>query len=389
MIFNIALKNFLRQGMRAFLNVMVTAFTMVAVVFNISLYNGFLDQAIRNMVVTDVAGGHYRVPEFDLLSPTEWEDQTFTAPQQLSSLSPSEKAEILVLQGQIFPNRRLFPVQLRGVEMSQTLLDLPFKKLAEWKAPVNDVIPIIIGRQMAEKSHLELGDSVVMKWRDRFGAVDALDVQVVDVVPLINARLDNGVVWLRLDHLRQITHRENEVSWVAVKHSHGDIQDLKFLPPEILIKDILDMIRNDRRFATIIWIILIFLAGISVFNTQYLNVFKRQREIGTLMAFGMPPGRIIRLFTLEGSLAALSAVGVALIFGTIIFTWFQSVGLDVSHLTETNIPVRENIFLKIDPVEVVLSGAIIVAIMIVVSWSPVRKISKLDVTQALRGRAIT
>ena len=78
-----------------------------------------------------------------------------------------------------------------------------------------------------------------------------------------------------------------------------------------------------------------------------------------------------------------------MVLGTIIFTWFQSVGLDVSHLSETNIPIRENIFLKIDPVEVILSAVIIVAIMIFVAWAPVRKISMLDATQALRGRAIT
>ena len=388
MIFQMALKNFLRQGMRAFLNVLVTALTMVAVVFNISLYNGFLDQAIRNMVSTDVAGGHYRTPEFDLLSPTEWEDQTFKPPGILSSLPPSDKAEVLLLQGQIFPNRRLFPVQLRGMEMQQTLLDLPFDRLREWQSPVDDILPIIIGKQMAAKSHLKMGDYIVMRWRDRFGAVDALDAQVVDVVPMINVRLDEGVVWMRLDHLRKITHREQEVSWVAVKQSQGAIANTEFQTPEILLKDILDMIKNDRRFAVIIWIILIFLAGISVFNTQYLNIFKRQREIGTLMAFGMPPARIVRLFTVEGSLAAISAVGVALVLGTLIFTWFQSVGLDVSHLSETNIPIRENIFLKIDPVEVILSAVIIVAIMIFVAWAPVRKISMLDATQALRGRAI-
>ena len=388
MIFQMALKNFLRQGMRALLNVLVTALTMVAVVFNISLYNGFLDQAIRNMVSTDVAGGHYRTPEFDLLSPTEWEDQTFKPPGILSSLPPSDKAEVLLLQGQIFPNRRLFPVQLRGMEMQQTLLDLPFDRLREWQSPVEDILPIIIGKQMAAKSHLKMGDYIVMRWRDRFGAVDSLDAQVVDVVPMINVRLDEGVVWMRLDHLRKITHREQEVSWVAVKQFQGAIANTEFQPPEILLKDILDMIKNDRRFAVIIWIILIFLAGISVFNTQYLNIFKRQREIGTLMAFGMPPARIVRLFTVEGSLAAISAVGVALVLGTLIFTWFQSVGLDVSHLSETNIPIRENIFLKIDPVEVILSAVIIVAIMIFVAWAPVRKISMLDATQALRGRAI-
>ena len=389
MIFQMALKNFLRQGMRAFLNVLVTALTMVAVVFNLSLYNGFLDQAIHNMVTTDVAGGHYRTPEFDLLSPTEWEDQTFKPPGILSSLPPSDKAEVLLLQGQIFPNRRLFPVQLRGMDMQQTLLDLPFDKLEKWNAPIDDIIPIIIGKQMAARSHLKLGDNVVMRWRDKFGAVDALDAQVVDVVPMINVRLDQGMVWLRLDHLRKITHREEEVSWVAVKQFQGAIANTEFQPPEFLLKDILDMIKNDRRFATIVWIILIFLAGISVFNTQFLNIFKRQREIGTLMAFGMPPSRIVRLFTVEGSLAAFSAVGVALIFGTIIFTWFQSVGLDISHLAESNIPVRENIFLKIVPMEVVLSAVIIVSIMIIVAWIPVRRISKLDVTQALRGRAIT
>ena len=389
MIFQIALKNFLRQGMRSFLNVLVTALAMVAVVFNLSLYNGFQDQAVRNIVLTDVAGGHYRMPDFDILAPMEWEDQTFQTPDALSGLPSSDKAEVLVLQGQIFPNRRLFPVQLRGIEIQQTLLDLPLNKLAEWQAPVDDVIPIIIGKQMAGKSHLHIGDGVVLRWRDRFGAVDALDARVVDVVPLINPRIDQGVVWMRLDHLRLITQRAGEVTWVAVKEFQGTVASTEFQVPEILLKDILSLIEQDRKYAVIIWVILIFLAGISVFNTQFLSIFKRQHEIGTLMAFGMAPNRVVRLFTLEGSLAALAAVVVALTLGTIIFAWFQSVGLDVSHLAESQIPIRENIFLKIKPFEVILSVAIIVAIMILVAWVPVRKISRVNPTQALRGRAIT
>lgn len=389
MIFQIALKNFLRQGMRSFLNVVVTALAMVAVVFNLSLYNGFQDQAVRNMVATDVAGGHYRHSGFDLLSPMEWEDQTFQTPGVLTSLPATDKTEVLVLQGQIFPNRRLFPVQLRGLEMGQSLLDLPFQKLEEWTIPVEEIIPIIIGKQMAGKSHLHIGDTVVLRWRDRFGAVDALDARVVDVVPLINPRIDEGVVWMRLDHLRQLTHREGEVSWVAVKQFQGEVGNTEYVPPNELLKDILNLIEQDRKYAIIIWVILIFLAGISVFNTQYLNIFKRQREIGTLMAFGMAPSRIVRLFTVEGSLAAFSAVGVALVLGSIIFAWFQSVGLDVSHLAESQIPIRENIFLKIDPIEVAVSLLVISAIMIVVAWAPVRKISRVEATQALRGRAIT
>ena len=156
-----------------------------------------------------------------------------------------------------------------------------------------------------------------------------------------------------------------------------------------LIADILNLIENDRKYAKIFWVILIFLAGIGVFNTQILNVFKRQKEIGTLMALGMTAAQVVGLFTLEGSMAALLSVVVALILGTILFAWFQSVGLDITHLAESTIPVHENILLDIHSGEVISTMIIIVCVMVLVSWLPVRKITRLDPTLALRGRAIT
>lgn len=389
MILGIAWKNFIRQGMRATLNVLITGLTMVAVVFNISLYNGFQKQASRNMVRTDVAGGHYRAPGFDILTPTQWEDQTLFVPADLKRLPRSEKAEVLIQQGQIFPRRRLFPVQLRGIEAEQTLIDLPLNELIAQDPEVDDTVPVILGSKMAKKAHLKKGDTVVMKWRDKFGVVDARDIRVVDVIPIVNPRIDDGILWLRLDHLRQLTLRPDEVTWVAVKEYRGPMPGAEYQSREQLLEDILNLIKQDRRYAKILWMILIFLAGIGVFNTQLLNIFKRQKEIGTLMAMGMTPRQLVTLFTLEGSLAALLSVFAALILGGIIFTWFQSVGLDISHLSESSIPVHENIVLDIKPLEVVVSCASIVAIMVFVSWIPVRKITRLDPTLALRGRGIT
>lgn len=390
MILRIAWKNFYRQGTRAILNVIITGLTMVAVVFNISLYNGFQAQATRNMVRTDVGGGHYRLPGFDILTPTEWEDRTFQMPVALKGADPADSAEVLVQQGQIFPRRRLYPVQLRGMDMRQTLIDVPLDRLRAWdeKSP-GDQLPAILGTKMAERAKLGTGDTVVLKWRDRLGVVDARDLLIVDVVPIINPRIDEGVVWLRLDHLREITRRAGEVSWVAVSGPRGPVPGVEFQSPEMLMEDILHIIETDRRYAKIFWAILIFLAGIGVFNTQILNVFRRQKEIGTLMAMGMTPRQIVALFTLEGSLAAFLSVFAALVLGTAIFSWFQSVGLDVSHLSESSIPVRERVLLKIRPHEVVQTGLAIVAIMVLVSWLPVRRISRLDPTLALRGRGIT
>ena len=389
MNWDIANKNFYRQGLRAFLNVLVTALSIIALIFMLSLLNGFQAQATRNLVSTDVGGGHYRVPGLDILTPTEWEDFTMTVPQELGSLPKTDKAEVLVQQGQLYPNRRLFPVQLRGIEMDQSLLSLPLAGLKSYDDKPREVIPAVVGVKMARKAHLKKGDTVVLKWRDKGGAVDARDVLIVDVGDIINPRVDDGVVWLRLDHLRVMTDRDNEVSWVAVREFLGPVQGFEFHGIELLMSDLLALLRQDRINSKILWGILMVLVCTSVFNTQILNIFKRQKEIGTLMALGMEPERIVRIFTLEGVLAALWAMVLAVFLGVPFFIWFQGVGFDVSHLSEASFPIRETIYPDYQPREILVSVSIVLALIIAAAWAPVKKIIRLDPTLALRGRAIT
>ena len=389
MNWGIANKNFYRQGLRAFLNVLVTALSIVALIFMLSLLNGFQAQATRNLVSTDVGGGHYRVPGFDILTPTKWEDLTMPVPEVLDGLLVRDKAEVLVQQGQLYPNRRLYPVQLRGIAMDQSLLNLPLAGLKSFEDKPGEVIPAVVGVKMARKAHLEKGDTVVLKWRDKGGAVDARDVLIVDVGDIVNPRIDDGVVWLRLDHLRSMTGREGEVSWVAVREYLGQVQGFEFQGIEMLMADLLAMLRQDRINSKILWGILMVLVCTSVFNTQILNIFKRQKEIGTLMALGMEPQWIVRIFTLEGVIAALWALGLAVVLGVPFFIWFQGVGFDVTHLSEASFPVRETVYPDYQPREILVSVFIVMSLIIVSAWVPVKKITSLDPTLALRGRAIT
>ncbi|MBC8287571.1 MAG: FtsX-like permease family protein [Nitrospinae bacterium] len=389
MNWDIANKNFYRQGLRAFLNVLVTALSIIALIFMLSLLNGFQAQATRNLVTTDVGGGHYRVPGFDILTPTEWEDFTMTVPQVLGNLPATDKAEVLVQQGQLYPNRRLFPVQLRGIEMGQSLLALPLAGLKSYDVKPGDMIPAVVGVKMAHKAHLKKGDTVVLKWRDKGGAVDARDILIVDVGDIINPRVDDGVIWLRLDHLRSMTDREREVSWVAVREFLGTVPGFEFHGIDLLMSDLLALLRQDRINSKILWGILMVLVCTSVFNTQILNIFKRQKEIGTLMALGMEPGRLVKIFTLEGVLAALWALVLAGVLGVPFFIWFQGVGFDVSHLSEASFPIRETIYPDYQPREILISVSIVLVLMVAAAWVPVKKIIRLDPTLALRGRAIT
>ncbi|MBT3923331.1 MAG: ABC transporter permease [Nitrospina sp.] len=389
MNWGIAAKNFYRQGLRAFLNVLVAALSIIALVFMLSLLNGFQAQATRNLVSTDVGGGHYRAPGFDILTPTEWEDFTISVSEALKGLPDRDKAEVLIQQGQLYPNRRLYPVQLRGIAMDQSLLQLPLAGLKSFENKIGEMIPVVVGVKMARKAHLKKGDTVVLKWRDKGGAVDARDVLIVDVGDIINPRIDDGVVWLRLDHLQAMTDREGEVSWVAVRKYLGSLEGFEFHGIELLMADLLALLRQDRINSKILWGILMVLVCTSVFNTQILNIFKRQKEIGTLMALGMEPQRVVRIFTLEGVLAALWALIIAVVLGVPFFIWFQGVGFDVSHLSEASFPIRETIYPDYQLREILVSVFIVLALIIVSAWLPVKKITRLDPTLALRGRAIT
>ena len=389
MNWDIARKNFYRQGMRAFLNVLVTALSIIALIFMLSLLNGFQAQSTRNLVKTDIGGGHYRVPGFDILAPTEWEDHTLKVPGKLLQLPTTDKVEVLVQQGQLYPNRRLYPVQIRGISMDQTLLSLPLDNLKKFDQKIEDVIPAVVGVKIARKAHLKKGDMLTLKWRDKSGAVDAMDILIVDVGDMINPRIDDGVVWLRLDHLRLMTDRDNEVSWVAVRNYIGAVDSFDFQPVEHLMADLLALFNQDRRNSKILWSILMILVCTSVFNTQVLNIFKRQKEIGTLMALGMDSHRIVRIFTLEGTLAAIWALLIAAVLGIPFFIWYQGVGFDVTHLSEATFPVRETIYPDYQTLEIFYSLAIVFVLMVLAAWLPVRKITRLDPTLALRGRAIT
>ena len=388
MNWDIAKKNFFRQGLRASLNILVTALSIIALIFMLSLLNGFQAQATRNVVNTDVGGGHYIAPGFDILSPTEWEDHTVKVPNSLLLLKDRDKAEVLVQQGQLYPNRRLYPVQIRGISMDQSLLKLPLDNLKTFPNTIEDLIPAVVGAKMAKKAHLKKGDTLMLKWRDKSGAVDAKDILIVDVGDMLNPRVDDGVVWLRLDHLRFLTDREGEVSWVAVRNYVGPVFGFDYQSVELLMADLLALWRQDRTNSKILWAILMILVCISVFNTQVLNIFKRQKEIGTLMALGMESKRIVHIFTLEGGLAAIWALFVTALLGLPFFIWFQGVGFDVSHLSESTLPIRETIYPDYRPMEIIYSLVIVFLLIVTSAWLPVKKITRLDPTMALRGRAI-
>ena len=390
MLFKIAFKNLLGARLRTFLNVFVTSISFFMIIFMTGMYDGMRQHAKQVTIDTEIAGGAYWHPMYDPMDPIIFEDSHSILPQGIDALVKRKKAvPILVSQAAIYPNGRIMPVIMKGIDPNQNILNMPTKILGE-SMDVN--IPVLIGKGMANIIKLNVGDTFTIRWLDSGGTYDADEGTIVKIMDTENFKLDMGHIWIPIEKAQRMLVMENEVTYVAYEkglekiHSSGDWihRDVDYL-----IQDIEAAIEADKPGNQIMFAILLSLAAMGIFNAQVLSIFKRGKEIGTLMALGMTRSKVVRLFTIEGGInAVLASALTAFPFG-IIFWWTAKHGIPMPmDYTEMGFMIAKQL-MPIYSLGLIITTTILVfTIVIIVSYLPSRRIAKMKPTDALRGKNV-
>ena len=390
MLFKIAFKNLLGARLRTFLNVFVTSISFFMIIFMTGMYDGMRKHAKQVTIDTEIAGGAYWHPMYDPMDPIIFEDSHSILPQEIDALVKRKKAvPILVSQAAIYPNGRIMPVIMKGIDPNQNILNMPTKILGE-SMDVN--IPVLIGKGMANIIKLDVGDTFTIRWLDSGGTYDADEGTIVKIMDTENFKLDMGHIWIPIEKAQKMLVMENEVTYVAYEkglekiHSPGDWihRDVDYL-----IQDIEAAIEADKPGNQIMFAILLSLAAMGIFNAQVLSIFKRGKEIGTLMALGMTRSKVVRLFTIEGGInAVLASALTAFPFG-IIFWWTAKHGIPMPmDYTEMGFMIAKQL-IPIYSLGLIITTTILVfTIVIIVSYIPSRRIAEMKPTDALRGKNV-
>ena len=390
MLFKIAIKNLLGARLRTILNVFVTSFSFFIILLMSGMYDGMLQHAKNVTIDTEIAGGAYWNPNYDPLDPMSFEDAHSIIPNEIKSLVDQQKAfPVLVSQVSIYPGGRIMPAILKGIPPNQNIVKMPTQSLNGFN---DGTIPVLIGKGMAQNTKLNVGDSFTIRWLDINSTYDADEGTVVYIMDTENFKLDMGHIWIPLDIAQSMLEMEDQATYVtyekglSVVNNKGDwtIRDVDYL-----VQDMEAIIEADKPGAQIMFMILLALAAMGIFNAQVLSIFKRGREIGTLMALGMTRLRVVALFTLEGGLnAILSAVATLIIFGPILW-YFGTSGIPLPiDYTEMGLIMAKRL-IPVYSIGLILSTMILVSIIVlIVSYMPSRKISNMNPTDALRGKAI-
>jgi len=383
----LAFRNLLGAGIRTWLNVAVLSIAFFAIVFMQGLYIGMNEQATDALVDTYYGGGQYWQENYDPYDPFALEDSHGKIPDDLQKLIADEKATpLLLVQATSFPGGRIVPATLQGIAPNQNILSIPSNELSVQ----SDAIPAVIGTRMAKSARLAAGDFLTIRWRDANGTYDATDVQIVHIMRTTVSVIDAGKVWIPLETLQEIADMPNEATIVVTKE--GFSQNIQaagwsFKDHDFLLADIQALVQQKTVGASILYVLLLFLGMLAIFDTQVLSIFRRQKEIGTLVALGMTRSKVIRLFTLEGALHGLLAAIVGFIWGSPLLWLMAKNGWPMPEYGDDfGMALGEAIY-PIYTGGLILGTTILVLITVtIVSFLPTRRIAKLKPTDALRGK---
>ncbi len=387
LLFKLAIKNLTGAGLRTWLNVIVLSFSFLIIIWHKGLLNGWDRQARNDMVNWETGTGQFWQSSYDPFDPFSLTDAHSKIPSVFDTLiTKGEIAPVLITQGTIYPGGRIQSILIKGISSDQRVLKLP----GELFLKSNDDLPVLLGSKMARDNGLKTGDVTTIRWRDVHGTFDANEMKVIGIFDTNVPSVDAGQIWVPLDRLQKMMGMPGEATILVCGNfdTNGRTPEgWKFRSSEELLKTVTDIIKMKSVGGIVLYIILMSLAMLAIFDTQVLSIFRRQKEIGTYIALGMTRSQVVGLFTLEGSLNSVLAALLAAVYGIPLLALQATKGMSFAGTAKSyGLVVADKIF----PVySLGLVATTIILIMLtttIVSYLPSRRIAKMKPTEALRGK---
>jgi len=390
LLLKLAIRNITHAGLRTWLNVIVLSFVFVSIVLTEGIYDGMSEQIRDSEIDSNVGGGQFWQKSYDPFDPFSLEMSHSEIPADLKNEILSGNATaVLIVSASIFPINQVQSVQLKGIDPDQITVNLPSSFLKNHID--SNSIPGFIGSRMAKSSGLQAGDYVSARWRNVKGTFDAGDIKIIKVIDIVAPLSDRDQIWVPLERLRDMMQAPEQATIIIVEKDktniHSNSRDWIFKDQDFLLRDLNENISRKKIYSTFLYFILIGIALLAVFDTQVLSIFKRRKEIGTLMALGMTKWSVIILFAIEGCLTGILAFIVGSLYGVPILYFLAKKGIVLPQMIlQSQFALGLTLYPKYGLRIYVVTGLILFISVIIISFLPTRRITKLKPTDALKGK---
>ncbi len=401
----IAARNLVRNPRRTAIMVAGAALGIVGYVFILAFFDGFFERTIENS--TRYITGHVQIerpgfrrelaPEMALEEPAALLAEVRAMPgvaaaaprvQVQALASTSAKSEGILLVG-------IEPLAERQV----TFIDRTIVQ-GQPLAPGADR-EIMIGRKLAERLRLRLGEKMVVMAQAENGELGTAAYRVSGIFATESASFDGAYAFVTLAAAQSLLALDSRVSTINVRlddraHTAAAVEALRarfekrglgFAPWQELLPQLEDMVKYLRVVSSILLAVLLLVVATAIMNTVFMAVTERTRELGVMMALGASPGAVLRMVVYETVvlllLAALAGYGA----GVALVVYLGQAGMDLSRFFEgySTIPGLTGIvYPQLVGASIVPPGIVLIVVGVLVSLYPAAKAARLDPSRAIR-----
>ena len=400
----IATRNILRNPRRTAITAGGAAFAILAYVFMFAYFDGFGEQTIDT--ATRYLTGHLQIeragfrtdlaPELALGRPDELLARLWSTPhvagaaprmQAQAIASSAAKSEAIALIG-IDPTLERTVTFIHQTVVQGTALQ-----------PGRDR-DVMIGRKLAEKLNVRLGDKVVIMAQAAGGELGTAAYRVIGIFATESASFDGSMAFVTLPAAQTLLALQGRVSTVNVRlddrsRATGVMAQLRpgvsaagysVAPWQELLPQVDEMVRLVVAIRTIEMAIIFAVVAMAIMNTVFMSVAERTRELGVMMALGTRPAAVVRMVLYETAtiMALASLVGYAA--GALLVGYFSRNGLDLSGFFRNYdaIPGLTGIMHpRLVMASILGPGVALFVASVLISVYPARKAAKLDPATAI------
>ncbi|MFM8269173.1 MAG: ABC transporter permease [Pseudomonadota bacterium] len=404
-------KNIWRNRRRTLLTINAIGFGVMALVALYNYYDGFHDQVIQNVI--RYQSGHLLVTAPDY--PKRMATQLFMKdPSEVDSWLANQKevkafSHRVLVQGLVSTAQGSANILFAGIEpelekgvtrFSENLTQGTYLAKGSEK-------PILLGSELANLLQAELGTKVVALTQGVDGSIGN-ELFFVSGIFETHSDFDKNMAFVKIEDARSLLSLGPRASHqLAIvldsEESLSLLQDrftsnfgpssqslFNILNWKEVQKPLMAMIELNQSANRLLMFIIVFVAALGIGNSILMSILERTREFGVMLAIGTTKREVVQLVVMETLLLSLVGIVFGNLLGLGVTEFFHHYGFDLAWLSSQKLVVQGTIIQTISyPAfrvnNSLLISIIVLALSLLVSFIPIKHVSKLNPVKALRA----
>ncbi|MBI5352136.1 MAG: ABC transporter permease [Chloroflexi bacterium] len=363
-ILKMAFRDLGRNRRRSFFSALAVGAGLALLILMASVIEGEMGSAIESAIQLQSGHIQIRAKTYDEnRSSLKWVDLVEN-PEQMASLI-SGLAEVkaatprLYASGFLSSGTQSAGARITGIDPLSPASD-PYREgliSGNYLNP-DDRDAVLIGKPMADKLSLKVGDNVSLSLNTSDGNVQDQTFTVKGIYTTNTYGFDSTTVFLPLSKAQAITQTENHASTIFIllkdtAQTDAVVRALSISSGLVIKtwKDLnalfVDYEAMAQSYISIFYLIILAISASVIINTLIMSVYERTREIGILSAIGMRGNRIMMLFLAESSMLAVGGVIMGLLIGVLSTLYFNVNGFYIGNMGLSGMLITDTIYAKL------------------------------------------